>query len=232
MATVKFNLGNIKDEVLNKLRYGLNSFDSKSRIAESVKTFAGTGSQTRFLISTSGMNYIKTITVDGSIMKFATDYIIHWRGTYKNYIEFTVAPANASVILVTAGVKVAKGSFVFPDFPRTDLSLSNYPRVGFKVYSSVSPAGLGGRQQVTNRELLIQVKIVGIDTREIDDLVGNVEDFIASNAKNFYNLPYIEPTAINEYDNFDDNTSTSFSKVIEFKVTNKISTAGYVDAIN
>jgi len=232
MATVDFDLIEIKNEILNKLRYGLNSYDSKERITESTKTFAGDGTETKFLINATTMSYVKTITIGGILQKFTTDYTITWRGADKGKVIFTSAPADEAVILITVGNKATKGNFIYPDFPRTDLNINNYPRIGFKVYSNVKPAGLAGKQQSSNYELLLQIKIVGISTYNVDYLAGKTRVFVEQNAKNFYNIPFINLQTINEYDNFDDNTDTTFFKVLEFKIPDKVSTVEYTTAIN
>jgi hypothetical protein len=223
-----YNSQNIKDEILNKLRYGLNSYDTQDRVDEITTLFSGNDVETEFELDSNIMNYVKSVTVDSVALTFGTEWNIYWRGSDRGKIILTTAPASGTNnISVVWGKSNAKKGFVYPDFPRADLSNDNYPRIGFKLNSNVSIAGLSGQKLPLNYEILLQVKIVALNSYDIETISQGVHDFILQNCKNFYNFSFIQPETIQELDNLSDNTGKSLFKILNFKIPTKISLITY-----
>ena len=85
---------------------------------------------------------IKSIYIDGVLVEYFTDYDYDVEGINAGRITFVSAPADDAEIKV----EYMKGdSWIYSDFPRVDISLSNYPRVGFVIQDGATAMdGLGG----------------------------------------------------------------------------------------
>jgi len=222
MSTTEFNIVKIKDEFNNFLRVKLNDDDSLTRVTASSIDFSGDDSTTKFSLS-SNLSYVGTVTIGGTAKYFGEDWTIGWRGTDVGKIIFNTAPTTGTDnITVKYGITTGNGNFVYPDLPRTDLGTHSYPRIGFKVTVDSDLAGLGGGLDIpVTNDIKIQIKVVGIDTKEIDDLVTNIRTYTLEYMKNFYYWNYIKPDSIAEYDDFSDNTAQNHFKIIEFTIPNK-----------
>ena len=231
MTTVitEFNLYKIKQEILNKFRWGFNSFDTQSRITETTTLFNGDNSETQFLLSATRMSYVKSVSVGGSPLDFGSAWDIEWRGADIGKVTFTSAPASGTdnISIVWGQINVGSQNFVHPDFPRTDLGTQSYPRVGFAINFRKAPGGLGGGQAVIANDGLIQIKVVGISTYDIDSITTNIENWIIQNSKNFYYFNYIRPEVIQNYDSYDDNTEEANYKILEFMIPRKLQVVTY-----
>jgi len=219
MVTTELDIVKIKDEFVNKFRYGINQYDNLSRITETTTTFNGDGSETKFLLSATRMSYIKSVSIGGVAQTFVTDYDITWRDEDIGKVIFVTAPiaGTDNVSIVWGQITTNSANFVHPDFPRTDLSTHSYPRIGFQTTLRSDIAGLGGGTEIPfKHDVLIQIKIVDIDTHEIDYLANKISNWIKQNVKNFHYITYIKPVATQEYNDYDDNTEEAHSKVIEF----------------
>ncbi len=226
-AITTFSLINTKRELLNKLRYGLNAFDDLARVTETTSNFTGDGTTTKFLLSATLMSYVKTITVGGVAQSFVTNYSIHWRGADIGKIEFVSAPALSAAIVVVWG-SAGDGNFIYGDFPRKDLGLSSYPRIGFKLTYRDSGGGMGNASEgVRKYDLLLQVMVVDTDDYNIDYICDGVRNFINTNCKNFYYFTYVKPINGGEYNDFRDNTDTAQAKILEFEIPDKYEIVTY-----
>lgn len=223
VARIEFDIQNIDDDILNRLRTNLNGSDSQSRVTEQTTAFTGTGSQDTFLLNASSLSYVKSVSVNSVVQKHGTDYTVIWRKTNMGSIKFTNAPAlGASISVVWGKINTGQANWIFSDFPRTDLGKDTYPRIGFETTDTSEPGGCGSPvQQVFKHSILIQVKIVGVNKSQVIELTTKVVNFFKTNCRNFTYLSYIQPKNIQGYDNFRDNSDQAFQKVVEFVSDNK-----------
>lgn len=225
----EFNIYKIKQELLNKFRTNFNFNDPLSRVTETTTTFDGDGSETKFILSATKLSYVKSVTVDGSPLDFGTDWDIHWRGDDIGKVETTVAPSDDTdnVVIVWGKVKETNANFVWSDWPKSNLGIHSYPRIGFKTTVRRKAGGLGGDQAVFTNDILIQIKVVDVSSFEIDYLVSQMDAWITANSKTFYYFNWMEPQSIAEYDNYDDNTAITSYKIIEYIIPRKIQVVSY-----
>jgi len=131
---VSFDLKKTELEVLNFLRYKLNTYDPKSRITETTTPFTATASQEYFTLSATTMSYVKSVTINAALQTYGTDYEIVWDGANMGKVKLTTpATLNDSVSIVWGSIAATKSNFVQPEYPRADLGKSSYPRVGFII---------------------------------------------------------------------------------------------------
>lgn len=221
--TTELTIYKLKDEMLNRLRSAINSYDSQSRVTETTSTFTATAGQTNFLLSTTTLSYVKSVTVNSTSLKYITDYDINWRGTNAGYVTLVNgATVGQTVIIVWGSRTTGRTNFVYPDWPQASLGITEYPRVGFEMTVSSSPGGGGGNlKYVVKNSVLIQIKVVDVDTYNIDLTITAIRDFILQNLKNFYYMNYIEPQSIQNYDTYRDNINETNYKIIEFIAPSK-----------
>lgn len=219
MLTTEFDMQKIDDELLNVFRSNLNSYDTKSRVTEMTKTILTT-SETTYFIS-NFMNYISSVTLDGTALTFGAEYTINWRDDNKGSITLSEEPDTDLDLVIVYGEKLNRGSFIYPDLPRNDLSLDKYPRIGFRTSFTREMIGGDGNNAAFNNTGLLQIKVVALTTAEINKLITALDTYILNNFKSFYYIRYIDPSSISNYDNFGDNTDKPLFKIIEYNIPHK-----------
>jgi hypothetical protein len=220
MQTTDFDIDKINDEFLNFLYLNLYDEDIKERTLHKTTTITTTANKI-YKIS-SNLAYIHTVVLDDVTLKYGKDYIILYRDVNRGSIELTSIPTEDVDLDVTYGEVFNKGKFIYPDFPRNDLSDESYPRIGFKFTWNREMAGLGDGIKVPLKcSALLQIKIIALTQSEINRLFKILDDLIIDNYKNFYFIRYIDPKSIEDYDNFSDNTEKTFSKVLQYNIPDK-----------
>jgi hypothetical protein len=120
------------------------------------------------------------------------------------------------------GIVGTEGNFIYPDFPRHDLSDEKYPRIGYKITWRRGLAGLtGGSNAAFVNDGLLQIKVVALTTSEVTSMIQYIDNYMITNFKGFYYIRYIDPSSISNYELYDDNTQKPFAKVIEFNLPDK-----------
>lgn len=226
-STGELDIVKIEDEILNKLRFAINQYDTKNRVTETIRTHIGNGTTQLFLAHSTQLDYIKSVTIDGEQQVHGKDYEIVWRNlndygtTAKGNIYFFNAPTNGTEIIITYGQNNG-GSFVYPDFPKAVLGESQFPRVGFQLTFAPTDGGGGaGRSHVLGYEGLLQIMIVDTYSKNTSYLATKIKTWFAQNCKNFYYVQYIQPTTIREYDIFNNNADKDFRKMVELRIPNR-----------
>jgi len=222
-----FNIYKIKQEILNKFRFGFNDLDNESRVTETTTNFDGNNSQTKFVLSPTNMAYVKSVTVGGVTQKYGDDWDIIWRGNDKGQVEIFVAPPTGTENIAIVWGNALTSNFVYGDFPRSDLGIHSYPRVGFRTTVRRSTAGLSGKEHIISNDILLQIKVIDLDVFNIDYIVSEIDSWILKNAKNWYYFNFITAENIAEYDNFSDNTEISNYKIIEYIIPRKLQKVSY-----
>ncbi len=219
MIVTEFDEQKINDEILNFLRYSLNSLDSKTRNVEKVKIINTINETLTYTISTH-FNYVKSVYLDETLLTFGKDYDILWT---ESKIELFENPGVTTLTITYGENPVGKeGNFVYPDFPSTSLSYESYPRVGFKISFDKTEAGLGNGQLVMQATGLLQIICIEFNTVKLNALIKQIETSILTNYKNFQYVRYIRPTTITNVEIYNDSTNKLKSKLISFEIVNKI----------
>lgn len=220
----EFDIGVIKEELLNRFRDGFNIID----ILERIDVVSMTYSPEQFIkIDNKRLSFIREIVSGTTTYRYGKDYIVHWYGDKKGYVEILTTLPIDDFVITWGRIKIDKSNFVHSDFPRIDLGVHSYPRIGFKTFFNKNVAGLGGCKNIQNVEILIQIKIIGNNTREIDNITTFIDKWISQHAKSFYNFNWIQARNIGEFDDFNDNTETIHSKIIEYTIPRKLQVENY-----
>lgn len=207
--TVDLNVENIRTEFLNFLRDKANSVDQKNRV--SVTTDSQTYSNiTNDLIDIGKtLSFIRELKVNGTTQTYGTDYVVHFddnilTGNDKlGKIELLGSYNSNDTIEYTYG-EVNPTNFVYPDFPRIDLSPDSYPRVGFNISVSTSELGSGGDSYALTHDITFSVRVVAKKQRRVLGIHQKLADEIKKNAKNFHNVNFITEDTYSDLNNFND----------------------------
>jgi len=135
-----------------------------------------------FIINRTNVKNIRSVTVDGNVLSYGIDYnvdIDYLDTTIKCRITFTTDQTGDYTIVYDYG-----SDKIFPDFPRDDLTLSSFPRIGADVISTTSELlDMDGT-------LVTAVSITTIVyTERLKDLANYITDISTSlqaNKRNFY----------------------------------------------
>ena len=191
----------LKEEIMHFIR---NS-DVISTTVRGVTTvtdeefFADAG-QTTYTPDNLQIKNVRELTVNGTNLQYLKDFTINWQ---TSVITFLTALTLNDDVLITYDYGTDK---IFPDYPRTDLTLSSFPRIAVELTSgSTEPLGLGGINQIT--DLLITIFLwvpVNKDSTansiggnsDLNNIMSNIRDSLRLNSKNFYSFQYIRPMSL------------------------------------
>jgi hypothetical protein len=152
--------------------------------------FNGTGAQLAFTLTSTPVRNVRGVTVGGVAQSLRDDWTIDYA---TGILTFVVAPASGTD---NVDVQYDYGSTdsIYPDFPRDNLTLGSYPRIGVDIISAASKAA--GFGNVHNTDLLISVTIQAKDSLAVSRYGKAVRTaFIAARAS-FKYLKLITPQAI------------------------------------
>lgn len=187
------DIGAIKEELVVFLR----NQDILSISERGVTTKEDTGTfvaQITHLINKPNVKNIRSISVGANELTFGTDYTVDYyyddSGTIKCKITFNTAQTGGYSINYDYGTDK-----IWPDFPRDDLSISSYPRIGVDIISiTTAPFGVGGNTDISN--ILFSVRVYGDPTSNLNTYMTSIRTAFLTERKNFYNLGFIKPVGV------------------------------------
>lgn len=160
----------IKDEIVMILRNG----DVFTITERGVTTTTDTGSWSSIsthLINVNNIKNIRSITVDAIPLTFGTDYTYNIDyndvGTKKCQITLNTAQTGSYVITYDYGIDK-----IYPDYPRTDLTISSYPRISVGI--------IGDTSSEESADGSIKEASVSLSISAYDENAENVEDYLKS----------------------------------------------------
>lgn len=190
MATI--NEKHMRDEmaVFLKNQNVLNASDRgvTQVVASSLGTLSSTQST---LINRSNIRNIRRLSVDNDAKTFGTDYTVDYyyndTGTRKCQINFTGTVAGVATVTYDYGASEK----IYPNFPRTDMTLASYPRVGLEVIDiDTEPYGYGN---VNNSNIDISFTVMDDSKDNILDIMNSIRSAIVNNQDGFYYLKLVKP---------------------------------------
>lgn len=111
----------------------------------------------------------------------------HYTYKVKNYAQITFKTAITGDLKITYDVGQDK---IWGDFPRDDLSISNYPRVAVDIISNpTNPYGIGGKDDLS--EILFSIVAYAEKQEDVEDILSKVRKAIMNNKKNFSFSPFV-----------------------------------------
>ena len=181
-----FNRINTKNEFLNFLRTS-DVFSTTVRGVTTV-TDSGTTSETGDEIITldnSTVKNIRAVTYDGSTISYGTGYTFDIDAGTVTLLS--VATSKAYTIQYDYGTS----DKIYPDYPRPDLDLSSYPRIGFDIYAQNSEiAGFGNVNKINFR---FMINIYASTNLLVEEYIDTLRVAIVNGQKSLYTISYMYP---------------------------------------
>lgn len=191
------NLSTVKRELLNVLR-NLDVISKTTRnVTTTTDTFSGNGVQTAFDLTESGVKNIREVLVDSVPLDFLqwdyTEAIVG--GVAITTIEFASAPASGTNNIDITYDYSSEGDRIYPDFPKSVVSNSKFPRIGFDVISTTSQElALGGTALQSG--LLISINCYGVGTKSVDDIMFTIRQYFINNKNSLKTINFITPESV------------------------------------
>ena len=180
--------------IKNELVYFLRNSDILTITQRGVTTSEATGTFTAaasYSISVTNVKNIRSIVIGGTTLSYGKDYSVDTYfldTTYKCKITFTVAQTGVYVITYDHGI----GDSIFDDYPRSDLTVSSYPRIGFDIISSITnEIALGGTD--TRTKCVISFVVCAVNKKNVAAYIYAIRAAFLSAKKDFYTIKFITP---------------------------------------
>ena len=188
-VTNLINLNDIKQELVVFLRNSDIISTSDRGVTTSTDESIGTGDagEVDFNLGQATVKNVRNVKLNTVAQTFGTDYTVNYSTAV---VTFTTAPGSG--VAVTATYDYGSGDSIYPDFPRTDLSINSYPRVAIEVTSvNTSEIALGGAD--TMSDLLLSVYVYANGMVNVDTYVKTIRQAILENKQDFYYLVFVTP---------------------------------------
>jgi len=169
----------------NELVYFLRNSDIFTTTYRGVTTTTITptlSSATEYLIDVTNVKNIRSLSVGGTPLRFGFDYYYdtnYLDTTIKTKITFNTAQTGASEIIYDFG-----SDKIWGDFPKTQLTISQFPRIGLGLVDSPStPAGLQG---VDVSDLNFTIMCYDLSQNDLNEYIIDMRNKIKLNLHNWY----------------------------------------------
>jgi hypothetical protein len=189
---------NIRNELAHFLRNSdVLSVAVRGVTTISSETFVATSGQTVFSLAHYPVRNVRSLTVNGVAKYYVRDYTVDFSSGVVTLN--TGASLGVSVIF---SYDYGSSDKIFPDFPRDDLTLVSFPRIGVELTSmTTEPIGLGGANHLST---LLFTVIVAVPVNKDVDVAGGfgglsdleatmtlIRTAVSAGAKTFYSFPWI-----------------------------------------
>ena len=133
---------------------------------------------------------VRTVTVNSIMVSFGSGYKVNYS---TGVVTLATAPA-AGTDNVEIQYDYGTGDKIFPDFPRSDLTLSSFPRIGVDIISAETTPGGHGNVHITN--ILFSVIVQDDKTKTISDYGSAIRKAFITARNSFYYLGLVIPKSI------------------------------------
>lgn len=186
------NLWEVREELVVFLRNNDIFTTTLRGVTTTTEEFNGDGSTVDFTLTpvVGSARNVRSVTVGGTSKALGTDYTVNYN---TGVVTFTSAPVSGTDN-VDIQYDYGTGDKIFPDFPRDDLTITSFPRIGVDIISgSSAPTGFGN---VHGTDLLISVVVQAASTKDISDYGKAIRTAIIGSRNDFYTLKVIIPESI------------------------------------
>lgn len=188
-----FDLTKVNYEMAQFLR-NANVFTTTQRgvtTASATGTFAA---ETTLLINRTNVKNVRSVVVAAVTLVYGRDYDVYVNyddsGTIKCRIVFGSAQTGAYTVSYDYGT-----DRIFSDYPRQDLTISSFPRIGFDTVDvPITPAGFGG---VDRYEVNMSINVYDLTATAIKGYINTVRSAIFGAKTSFWYIGrYVHVVAI------------------------------------
>ena len=193
-------------KVRDELTFFLRNMDILPTSVRGVTTVTeniiGESNQSYIAPENPGLKNVRLLTIDSIELSLFQDYTIGSDG-----IITLITPLQGGEAIQLEYDYGTKDK-IYPDFPRDDLTLESFPRIGLALTSSSTEVmGIGGLGHITDIIMTIFLFMPVNKNTSTASGIGGVSDLnnyytairnaITSNSKNFKSFTYITPISIN-----------------------------------
>ena len=183
------------DDIKRELLYELRNADILTISERNVSTTTDSGTwtaDTSHLINVQNGKNIRSITVGGSPLTYGDDYDYNIdfddSGTIK--IKVTLVSAQTGDYVITYDYGTDR---IFPDFPKSTLDLSEFPRVSIDLIGGTTEImNLTGEK--TKASYRATVVVYSSKQSKVESTIQNIRTFLLINKRNLYFSYFISPT--------------------------------------
>ena len=176
-------------DVLTEITYFLRNSDILTisergvTTAEDTGTFASDSSHT---ISVTNVKNIRTIVVSAVTLVFGVDYTYDINngavGSKNTLITFTSSQTGALTITYDFGA-----DHIFSDYPKSNLSITSYPRIATDIISETSVVqGFGNQKIAVLTSFLLSTVAYADTTRKVRDITDSIKTAMMNNQNDFF----------------------------------------------
>lgn len=197
------NVKNIREELVFYLRNADVLSVSIRGVTTGSYSGTGSGAQTTINLGQTNVRNVRSLTIDAVAQKYLRDYTVNFS---TGVVTLTSALSGGEAL--EASFDYGSSEKIYPDFPRDDLTLTSFPRVGIEITSATTePFALGGADHISDFVITI-FAIVPVNkdsnvasgyggTGDLSTLVSNIRGAIRTYAKSLHTIPYIYPLTLN-----------------------------------
>lgn len=211
------NITNVKQELINFLR----NQDVLTITVRGVTTSTDTGTFSSADTHTLGTNptlvkNIRSVT-RGTLLVYGQDYTVNF---VTGVISFTSTQNGSYTIIYDQG----STDKIFPDFPRDDLTINDYPRIAIDVINATSDAfGIGGSQFISN--FTVTIVVYDDDQDDIESYIDAIRTDFVNNPATFYYFNFIKPTGVGPMISSPDRSNEIMQRNIDFQIIMEVETS-------
>ena len=173
------NPRNIFEEILYGLRNDLT--DPSTRGTAGSQTFTATAGQTVFSLTNNPVFNVKTVTVASVSKTYGSDYTVAMTATTCVVTLTSGATLGQSVVITYH----YSNTWIFTKDVRTDMEISNYPRIGF-IPAGHSNEVLGCNLEGLKSEFKFRLLICYTTKADCRDMLYTIKSYLWTNRKSFY----------------------------------------------
>ena len=201
---MNIDIGNIREEIVILLRNS-DIFSVAVRGATTrTDNFTATASQTAFQLTQTPVRNVRSVSVQSVSKKLFTDYTVNYA---TGVLTLNTGATLSDAVAIQYDYGATSGEKIYPDYPRGDLTLTSFPRIGMEITSARTETfGLSGVNHISdilitifafvpvNKDSNVSGGLGG--TMDLSDLISTIRNTIRTNAKLFSQFQYIYPTSV------------------------------------
>mgnify|MGYP007100044471 CR=1 FL=1 len=174
--------------IIQELVVSIRNGDVFTTTQRDVTTTAQTGTLTGTTISINRSNVknIRSITIGAVTKTFGDDYLVEYDNSGTCLVTFNTSQNDTYSISYDYGTDK-----IFADFPRSDLTISSFPRIGVDFVDIISDNGGMGNVNLNTYD--ISIAVYGSNKDDIHSYTKKIRQLIIDNQNNFYYMKVVKP---------------------------------------
>jgi hypothetical protein len=203
-----------QNEILEEVVVGLRNANIFSTAVRNVTTAVTAGSinANSLTLGVSNVKNIRSITVGSTALSFGTDYSVNYDSSGSCLISFSVVQTGSYTATFDYGT-----DRIFVGYPRSDLTISSFPRIAVEFVDVNSETGGFGNVNQNRYD----ISIIAYDpTKEtVRGYIKSIRTWIIDNQNTLYYMRLIKPTITGPIalGNFDSFKNKIFQQNIDFR---------------